>query len=141
MDLVTKIYFPREILPFSSVIAAFFDFLVASTVFIGLIFFYKVQLSIQILWFPLLLSIQVAPVNDRQPLRVYKHPAIIGLFTLKREAGDIHRQAPFQSSIAKLVVDPEQQCPKIFNWFMIQKDNTLLDHIAAWCAAIRANMD
>ena len=59
MDLVTKIYFPREILPLSSVIAAFFDFLVASTVFIGLILFYKVQLSIQIVWLPLLLSIQV----------------------------------------------------------------------------------
>ncbi len=59
MDLVTKIYFPREILPVSSVIAAFFDFLVASTVFIGLILFYKVQLSVQIVWFPLLLSIQV----------------------------------------------------------------------------------
>ena len=59
MDLVTKIYFPREILPISSVIAAFFDFLIASTVFIGLIFFYKVPLTVQILWFPLLLSIQI----------------------------------------------------------------------------------
>ena len=60
MDLVTKIYFPREILPFSSVIAAFIDFLVASVVFIGLIFYYEVTLSVQIFWLPILLLIQIS---------------------------------------------------------------------------------
>jgi lipopolysaccharide transport system permease protein len=59
MDLVTKIYFPKEILPFSSIIAAFFDFLIASTVFLGLIIFYKVTITVQIFWYPILLSIQV----------------------------------------------------------------------------------
>lgn len=44
-DLVTKVYFPREILPLTYVIAALFDFLVASTVFAGLLIYYNVQLT------------------------------------------------------------------------------------------------
>ena len=45
MNLVTKIYFPREILPVASVAAAFVDFLVASTVFVGLMLVYREPLS------------------------------------------------------------------------------------------------
>lgn len=44
-NLVTKVYFPREILPLASVGAAFFDFLMASLVFIILLIFYHVQIS------------------------------------------------------------------------------------------------
>jgi len=44
-DLVTKVYFPREILPLTYVIAALFDFLVASIVFAGLLIYYNVQLT------------------------------------------------------------------------------------------------
>ena len=43
--LVTKVYFPREILPLTYVIAAIFDFLIASTVFIGLMVYYHVPLT------------------------------------------------------------------------------------------------
>lgn len=59
MNLVTKIYFPREILPISSVGAAFFDLCIASFIFVGLIVFYRVPLSASILWLPLLLLVQV----------------------------------------------------------------------------------
>jgi lipopolysaccharide transport system permease protein len=48
--LVTKVYFPREILPFSYVIAALFDLLVASTVMAGLMFYYHVAITAQMLW-------------------------------------------------------------------------------------------
>jgi lipopolysaccharide transport system permease protein len=44
-DLVTKVYFPREILPLTYVIAALFDFMVASTVFAGLLIYYNVQVT------------------------------------------------------------------------------------------------
>jgi lipopolysaccharide transport system permease protein len=55
-QLVTKVYFPREILPISYVLAAVFDFLVASTVLLGLLAFYGVPLTLQALWtMPLLL--------------------------------------------------------------------------------------
>jgi lipopolysaccharide transport system permease protein len=59
MNLVTKIYFPRELLPFASVMACFVDFLIASTIFIGLMFFYKVSLNIYMLWLPLIVLIQI----------------------------------------------------------------------------------
>jgi lipopolysaccharide transport system permease protein len=41
-QLVTKVYFPREILPITYVIAALFDFLIASTVLAGLMIYFKV---------------------------------------------------------------------------------------------------
>jgi lipopolysaccharide transport system permease protein len=48
--LVTKVYFPREILPLTYVIAAVFDFLIASTVFVGLMIYYHVALTINALY-------------------------------------------------------------------------------------------
>jgi lipopolysaccharide transport system permease protein len=60
MDLVTKIYFPREILPMAAVGAALLDFAIASIIFAGLMLVYRVALSWTILWVPLLLGIQIA---------------------------------------------------------------------------------
>jgi len=60
MNLVTKIHFPREILPLATIGAAFFDLLVASSVFLGMMVLYQVPLTISLLWLPLLLSIQTA---------------------------------------------------------------------------------
>jgi len=48
-NLVTKVYFPREILPLSSVGAAFFDFLMASIIFIIMMIFYHVHITASIL--------------------------------------------------------------------------------------------
>ncbi|HXD33563.1 MAG TPA: ABC transporter permease [Pyrinomonadaceae bacterium] len=42
-QFVTKVYFPREILPVTYVIAALFDFLVAATLLIGLMIYYQVR--------------------------------------------------------------------------------------------------
>lgn len=44
-QLVTKIYFPREILPLTYVIAGLFDLLIASPVLVGLMVFYEVPLT------------------------------------------------------------------------------------------------
>ncbi len=59
MNLVTKIYFPREILPIASVGAALFDLSVASIVFISLLVIYKIRLTWVVLWIPLLLLVQI----------------------------------------------------------------------------------
>lgn len=59
MNLVTKIYFPREILPVAAVAAAFVDFLVASIVFLGLMVVYQMPLQVTLLWVPVILAIQV----------------------------------------------------------------------------------
>ena len=59
MSLVTKIYFPREIFPLASVLASFFDFLVASVIFLGMMLYYRVSPSPLFLLVPLVLVVQV----------------------------------------------------------------------------------
>jgi lipopolysaccharide transport system permease protein len=48
--LVTKVYFPREILPISYIVVAFFDFLVAATLLAGMMLFYHVYPTRQVLY-------------------------------------------------------------------------------------------
>jgi lipopolysaccharide transport system permease protein len=59
MGLITKVYFPREILPIASVGAALFDYLVASSIFIAMLAWYRVPVTSAMLWVPILLVIQV----------------------------------------------------------------------------------
>lgn len=49
-QLITKIYFPREILPLTYVVAAAFDFLIASTVLAGLLIYYRIPLTANALY-------------------------------------------------------------------------------------------
>ncbi len=49
-QLVTKVYFPREILPLTYVIAALFDLLIASSVLGGLMIYYRVTLTFNALY-------------------------------------------------------------------------------------------
>lgn len=49
-SLITKVYFPREILPLTNVIAAIFDFLIASTILLGLMTYYRVPLTLMALY-------------------------------------------------------------------------------------------
>jgi len=49
-QFVTKVYFPREILPATYVIASLFDFVIASTVLVGLMVYYRVPLTIYALY-------------------------------------------------------------------------------------------
>jgi lipopolysaccharide transport system permease protein len=55
-DLITKVYFPREIFPISSLLAAFVDFCIAAVIFVVLMFLFKVSLSLNAFFiFPILL--------------------------------------------------------------------------------------
>jgi len=58
-NLVTKIYFPREVFPLAAVLASLFDATIASTVIILVLAFAKVGVSIQIVWLPVLLLLTV----------------------------------------------------------------------------------
>ncbi len=59
-ELVTKVYFPREILPLTYVFAALFDFLVASGVLVSMMIYYRVPVTINILYaIPILLTLLV----------------------------------------------------------------------------------
>ncbi len=55
--LVTKIYFPREVLPLGSVLAQTFDSSIAMVIVAVVLPFLKVTASVQILWAPLLLAL------------------------------------------------------------------------------------
>ena len=49
-SLITKVYFPREILPLTYVIAALFDLVIASSVLIGLLLYYHVPFTVNALY-------------------------------------------------------------------------------------------
>lgn len=58
-ELVSKIYFPREILPLASVLANLFDFLVAGAVLALILVIVRVGVSGYLLWLPLILALLV----------------------------------------------------------------------------------
>lgn len=59
MNLVDKIYFPREILPLSAILVSIVDFCIAGTIFIPMMLYYQIEIGWTILLFPLILLIQV----------------------------------------------------------------------------------
>jgi lipopolysaccharide transport system permease protein len=60
MNLVSKIYFPREILPISALLSRLFDFAIASILIAVLLFIFKVPLfPLGLLFLPLILLIQL----------------------------------------------------------------------------------
>lgn len=58
-NLVTKIYFPRDVLPLASTMACFFDFIIASFIFLGMMFYYNISFTSNLLWIPLIILIQI----------------------------------------------------------------------------------
>jgi lipopolysaccharide transport system permease protein len=59
-SLVTKVYFPREIFPFSAVIVCFVDFLVAGLVVIAMMAWYRVMPTWHLAWLPAIVVVHVA---------------------------------------------------------------------------------
>jgi lipopolysaccharide transport system permease protein len=58
-NLVTKIYFPREVFPLASVLSSLFDFTLASVVLILILMTAQIGVSIYILWIPFLLILLI----------------------------------------------------------------------------------
>ncbi len=54
-NMISKIYFPRMIIPLASVMSSVVDFFIGFTILIGMMIFYKVTPTIAILWLPLLI--------------------------------------------------------------------------------------
>jgi len=59
-NLVTKVYFAREVLPFSAVLVALVDFVVAATLLAGLMLHYRIGLSWTALFLPVVMVVQLA---------------------------------------------------------------------------------
>jgi len=55
MNLVTKIYFPREVFPLSAVLANLLDFAIATVTLTIILVFAKIGISIYLLWLPVIL--------------------------------------------------------------------------------------
>lgn len=54
-NLVTKVYFPRLVIPLSSILAGLLDFAIAFIFLLGMMFFYSIQPTIALIWLPLFL--------------------------------------------------------------------------------------
>jgi lipopolysaccharide transport system permease protein len=54
-NLITKVYFPRLVIPISSLGASLVDFLFSFLVLIGLMMFYKIHITWNVLWLPFFL--------------------------------------------------------------------------------------
>lgn len=58
MNLVSKIYFPREVLPLSSILVALVDFVIAAALLIPMLLLYHIPLTWMVLFVPLILLVQ-----------------------------------------------------------------------------------
>jgi len=54
-NLITKVYFPRLVVPISSVISGVVDFVLAFIILFGMMLFYKMVPTLNVIWLPLLL--------------------------------------------------------------------------------------
>jgi lipopolysaccharide transport system permease protein len=54
-NLITKVYFPRLIVPAAAMMAGLVDFLLAFLILVVMMFYYRVQLTVQILFLPVLI--------------------------------------------------------------------------------------
>jgi homopolymeric O-antigen transport system permease protein len=57
--LLTKVYFPRELLPGGSVVAGLLDFFIGSLLLVGLMFYYHVHAGWALLFSPLVIAVMV----------------------------------------------------------------------------------
>ncbi len=58
--LISKVYFPRLVIPISSLLAALIDFAIAFLVLVGLMFWYGIVPTAGILWLPVFMVMAVA---------------------------------------------------------------------------------
>jgi lipopolysaccharide transport system permease protein len=54
-NMISKIYFPRMIIPLASVMSSVVDFLIGFIILIGMMFYFKITPTIATLWLPLLI--------------------------------------------------------------------------------------
>ncbi len=61
-NLVQKVYFPRLVMPLASILSPVVDFAIASTILIGMMFYYGYPPTVKILWLPvfILLALMTA---------------------------------------------------------------------------------
>lgn len=63
-NLITKIYFPREVLPLSSLFAAFLDFAVGGLIFMVMMIFYHIPITFNVLFLFPIIIIQIVFISS-----------------------------------------------------------------------------
>ena len=58
-NLVRQVYFPREILPWSSIMISAFDFFISLSIFGLMVIYYGIELTVNLLYFPIIFSLQI----------------------------------------------------------------------------------
>jgi len=66
-NMVSKIYFPRLVLPLASVLSGLIDFIIAFVILIGLMIYYHIAPSINVIWALPLFLLQYRDVNYALP--------------------------------------------------------------------------
>jgi lipopolysaccharide transport system permease protein len=107
--LITKVYFPRLILPLASVIAGLVDFALAFVVLLGLMFWYGIVPTAAVLTLPLFVVLVVAAALS----------AGLWLSALNVQYRDIRYTLPFLTQILFFVtpiVYPSSKVPAQWQW-------------------------
>lgn len=110
-SLVSKVYFPRILLPASGVISSVLDLVIAFAMLVGLIVFYRVPLTLPLLFMPLVLV----------PLIVFALGAGQFLAALNVNYRDVKHALPFLVQLwffASPVVYPISMVPERYQWLV-----------------------
>lgn len=110
-SLVSKVYFPRILLPAAGVIASVLDLAIASVILVGLIIIYQVPLTPQLLFMPLVLVLLI----------VFAMGAGQFLAALNVNYRDVKHALPFLVQlwfVASPVIYPLSMVPERYQWLV-----------------------
>jgi len=107
--LITKVYFPRIIVPTATCLAALVDFLISAVLLVGLMGFYRAPPSANIIWFPLFVLLMLVTALG------------VGLWlsALNTEYRDVMYTIPFLTQFWLFitpVVYPSSMVPEKYRW-------------------------
>ncbi|MBM3150870.1 MAG: ABC transporter permease [Chloroflexi bacterium] len=117
-NLITKIYFPRLVIPVSAVVSGLVDFAIAFLVLLGLMAYYHLPLSWNMLWLPLLILLALATALA----------AGLWLSALNVQYRDVQHMIPFLTTVwmyASPVVYSSSLIPE-GNWQVIYALNPMV---------------
>lgn len=126
-NLITKIYFPRMIIPTASVAAGLLDFFVAFALLVALMFYYGVGLSVNFLMLPVLIVMTALLAIG------------IGMWTsaLNVKYRDVRYALPFLIQLGMFltpIIYPSSLVPERWRWLLWL--NPLAGQIEAYRAAV-----
>ncbi len=110
-QLITKVYFPRVLLPAGSVLAALLDLMVASMILVGMLIYYHMPLTYGLLLLPVVLLLLV----------IFAFAVALSLAALNVSYRDVRYALPFLVQLwffASPIVYPLSIVPKDYAWIV-----------------------